>query len=99
MIPYTGSKPPNQRVEFDVTEYVIHWTKAASFFILLATGLVDNGWKIRETGSSPCEVKNEIFFHRVEVNHNQLTNSPQYGAVRVGSMPSSERHAAKTLEL
>ena len=30
-------------------------------------------------------MKNEIFFHRVVVNHNQLTNSPQYGAVKVRS--------------
>ena len=49
--------------------------------ILLATGLVDNGWKIRETGFTPFEVKNDIFFHRVMVNHNQPTNSLQYDAV------------------
>ena len=65
--------------------YVIHWTKAASFLILLATGLVDNGWKIKETGFTPFEVKNEIFSHRVVVNHNQLTNSPQFDALKVRS--------------
>ena len=30
-------------------------------------------------------MKNEIFFHRVAVNHNQLTHSPQYDAVKVRS--------------
>ena len=75
-IPYAGSKLQTQRIDFDMTEYVIHWTKAASFPILLATGLVDNAWKIKETGFNPFEVKNEIFFHRVAVKHNQLTNSP-----------------------
>ena len=68
-----------------MTDYVIHWTKAAGFPILLATGLVDNGWKIPETGFNILEVKNEIFFHRVAVNHNQLSNSPQYGAIKVRS--------------
>ena len=46
---------------------------------------MDNGWKIRETGFTPFEVKNEIFFHRVVVNHNQLTNSLQFDAVKVRS--------------
>ena len=82
---YTGSKLPTQDINFDMTDYVIHWTKAASFPILLATGLVDNGWKIPETGFNLSEVKNDILFHRVAVNHNQLTNSPQYDAVKVRS--------------
>ena len=77
-IPYAGSKLPSQDINFDMTNYVVHWTKAASFAILLATGLVDNGWKIPETGYNLSEVKSEILFHRVAVNHNQLTNSPQY---------------------
>ena len=42
-IPYAGSKLSTQDINFDMTDYVIHWTKAASFPILLATGLVDNG--------------------------------------------------------
>ena len=66
-----------------MTDYVIHWTKVASFPILLATGLVDNGWKIPETGFNLSKVKNDIFFYRVAVNHMQLTNSPQYDAVKV----------------
>ena len=78
-IPYAGSKLQTQCIDFDMTDYVIRWTKAASFPILLATGLVDNCWKIRETGFTPCEVKNETFYHRVD--HNQPTNSSQYGAV------------------
>ena len=48
-IPYAGSKLQMQCINFGMTEYVIHWTKAASFPILLATGIVDNGWKIHET--------------------------------------------------
>ena len=68
-----------------MTEYVIHLTRAVTLPILLATGLVDNGWKIRETGFTPFEVKNEIFFHRVMVNHNQLTNSPHYDDAKVRS--------------
>ena len=84
-IPYAGSKLQTQCINFDMTEYVMHWTNAASFPILLATGLVDNGWKIQEKGFNLSEVKNEIFFHRVAVNHNQLTNSPQYDAIKVRS--------------
>ena len=38
-IPYAGSKLQTQCIEFDVTDYVSHWTRAASFPILLATGL------------------------------------------------------------
>ena len=30
-------------------------------------------------------MKHKIFFHRVAVNHNQLTNSPQYDAIKVRS--------------
>ena len=66
-----------------MTGYVIHWTRAVTLPILLATGLVDIGWKIRETGFTPFEVKNEVFFHRVVANHNQLTNPPQYDVVMV----------------
>ena len=84
-IPYAGSKLSTQDISFDMIDYVIHWTKAASFPILLATGLVDNGWKIPATGSHLSEVKNDIFCHRVAVNHNQLTNSPHYDAIRVRS--------------
>ena len=84
-IPCAGSKLPAQDINFDMTDYVIHWIKAVSFPILLATGLVDNRWKIPETGFYYSEVKNEIFFHRVAVNHNQLTNSLQYDAVKVRS--------------
>ena len=68
-----------------MTAYVIHWTRAVTLPILLATGLVDNGWKIRETGFTPLEVKDEIFFHRVMANHNQFTNPTQYDAVKVRS--------------
>ena len=82
-IPYAGSMLQTQCINFDVTEYKVHWTKAASFPILLATGLVDNGWKIQEIGLNLSEVKNEVFFHRVAVNHNQLTNSPQHDAIKV----------------
>ena len=82
---YAGSKLQTQRIEFDMAEYVVHWTKAASFPILLATGIVDNGWKIQETGFNSSEVKDEIFFHRVADNHSQLTNSPQYDAIKVKS--------------
>ena len=82
---YAGSKLPSQDINFDMTDYVIHWNKAASFPILLATGLVDKGWEIPETGFNLSEVKDEIFFHRVAVNHNQLTNSPQYDAIKVRS--------------
>ena len=85
-IPYAGSKLPSQDINFDMTDYVIHWTKAASFPILLAVGLVDNGWKIPETGYNLSEVKDEIFFHRVAVNHTQLTNPPQYDAIKVRSV-------------
>ena len=84
-IPYAGSKLQTQDINFDMTEYVIHWTKAASFPILLATALVDHGWKIQETGFNFSEVKNEMVFHRVAANHNQLSNSPQYDAIRVSS--------------
>ena len=84
-IPYAGSKLQTQDISFDMTDYVIHWIKAAGFPILLAIGLVDNGWKIPEIGFNLSEVKNEVFFHRVAVNHNQLTNSPQYDAVKVRS--------------
>ena len=84
-IPYAGPRSHTQPIDFDMTEYVIHWTRAVTFPILPATGLVDNGWKIRETGFTPFEVKNEIFFHRVMVNHSQLTISPQYDAVEVRS--------------
>ena len=67
---------------------------------MLATGLVDNGRTIRETGFTPYEVKNEIFFHRVVVNHNRLTNSPQFDAVKVRSNAiSSDHHTARKLEL
>ena len=41
--------------------------------------------KIQETGFSLSEVKNDIFFHRVAVNYNQLSNSPQYDAAKVRS--------------
>ena len=84
--------------DFDMAEYVIHWARAVVLPILPATGLVDNGWKIKETGFTPFEVKNEIFFHRVMVNHSQLTNSPQYDAVKVRSVPKSERHSVRELE-
>ena len=84
-IPYAGSKLSTQSIDFDMTDYVIHWTKAAGFPILLATGLVDSGWKIPGTGFNLSEVKNEICFHRVAVNHNQLTHSPQYDAIKVRS--------------
>ena len=63
-----------------MTGYVILWTEIATFPIMPATGIIDNGWTIEETGFTFAEV-NEIFFHRVEVNHNEITNSPQYGAV------------------
>ena len=53
-----GSRGRNS--DFDMTDYVIHWTKAASFPILLATGLVDNGWKIEETGFTFTEVKTTV---------------------------------------
>ena len=68
-----------------MTEDVIHWTKAVTLPILLATGLVDNGWEIKKTGFTPFEVKSEIFFHRAMVNHNQLTNPSQHDAVKVRS--------------
>ena len=84
-IPYAGPKPQTQCIDFGMTEYVIHWTRTVSLLIMLAAGLVNNGWKIRETRFTPFEVKNEIVFHRVVVNHNQLTNSPQYDAVKVRS--------------
>ena len=84
-IPYAGSKLQTQDINFDMTEYVIHWPKAASFPILLATGLVDNRWKIQETGFNLSKVKNDFFFHRVAANHNQLTSSPQYDAIKVRS--------------
>eukprot|EP00919_Chromeraceae_sp_WS-2016_P015451 GHVR01036423.1.p2 GENE.GHVR01036423.1~~GHVR01036423.1.p2 ORF type:complete len:208 (+),score=11.99 GHVR01036423.1:852-1475(+) len=42
-ISYAGSKLQAQCIDFDMTDYVVHWTKAASFPFLLATGLVDNG--------------------------------------------------------
>ena len=96
--PYAGSKLQTQCIDFDMTDYVIHWTKSASFPILLATGLVDNGWKIRETCFTPFAVKNEIVFHRVVVNHNQLTNSLQFDAVKVRSLLSSNQHTARKLE-
>ena len=76
-IPYAGPKSQTQCIESDMTEYVIHWTKVI-ILILLATGLVDNGWKIKETGFTHFEVENEIFFHRVMINRNQ----PTFPAVR-----------------
>ena len=84
-IPYAGPKSQTQPIDFDMTEYVIHWTRAVALPILLATGLVDNGWKIRETGFTPFAVKDEILFRRVMVNHSRLTTSPQYDAVKVRS--------------
>ena len=84
-VPYAGPRSQTHCIDFDMTEYVIHWTKAVTLPILLATGLADNGWKIKEAGFMLFEVKNEIFFHRVMFNHNQFTNSPQYDAVRVRS--------------
>ena len=84
-VPYGGPKAQTQCIDFDLTGYVIHWIKAVTLPILLATGLVDNGWKITETGFTPFEVKNDIFVHRVRVDHNQLTNPPQYDAVKVRS--------------
>ena len=83
--PNACSKLRTQCIDFDMTDYVIHWTKAASSPILLATGLADNGWKIRETGFTSLEVKNEIFFHRAVANHNQLTHPPQVDAAKVRS--------------
>ena len=84
-IPYAGPTSHTQCVDFDMTEYVILWTRAVTLPILLATGLVDNGWKIRETGFTPFAVKDEILFRRVMVNHSRLTTSPQYDAVKVRS--------------
>ena len=85
-VPYAGPKSQTPCIDFDMTEYVIHWIRAVTFPILLATSLVDNGSKIRETGCTPFEVKNEIFFHQpwLVITSSQIPRST-YDAVKVRS--------------
>ena len=43
-----GPKSQTQCIDFDMAEYVIHWARVVRLPIVLATGLMDNGWKIRD---------------------------------------------------